>query len=77
MTALVERIASQGGGMTRQRLRDAVAKAKPGRPKQFVFAYKAPTKAFNLKISFNKTRASKDEVIDALEAIIRDLKKAK
>ena len=76
MTALVERIASQGG-TTRQRLRDAVAKAKPGRPRQFVFAYKAPTKAFNLKISFNKTRASKDEVIDALEGIIRELRKGK
>jgi hypothetical protein len=76
MTALVEKIASQGGA-TRQQIRDAVAKPKPGRPKHFVFAYKAPTKAFNLKISFNKTRASKDDVIEALEAIIRDLKKAR
>jgi ParB family chromosome partitioning protein len=77
MTALVEKIASQGTGPTRQQLRDAVAKPKPGRPKHFVFAYRPPTKAFNLKISFNKTRASKDEVIDALEAIIRDLKKSR
>lgn len=76
MTALVEKIASQGG-TTRQQLREATAKAQPGRPKHFVFAYRPPTKAFNLKISFNKTRASKDEVIEALEAIIRDLKKSK
>lgn len=76
MTALVEKIASQGGA-TRQQLREAVAKPKPGRPKHFVFAYRPPTKAFNLKISFNKTRASKDEVIEALEGIIRDLKKAR
>ena len=76
MTALVEKIASQGGA-TRQQIREAVAKPKPGRPKHFVFAYRPPTKAFNLKISFNKTRASKDEVIEALEAIIRDLKKAR
>jgi hypothetical protein len=40
-----------------------------------VFAFKPPTKAFNLKLSFNKARASRDEIIDALEAIIRDLRK--
>jgi ParB family transcriptional regulator, chromosome partitioning protein len=76
MTALVEKIASQGGA-TRQQVREAVAKPKPGRPKHFVFAYRPPTKAFNLKISFTKARASKDEVIEALEAIIRDLRKAR
>ena len=42
-----------------------------------MFAYRPPTKAFNLKISFNKPGASKDDVIEALEAIIRDLRKAK
>jgi ParB family chromosome partitioning protein len=77
MTALVEKIASQGGAATRQQLRAAAAKPRPGRPKHYVFAYRAPTKAFNLKISFAKSRASRDEVIDALEAIIRDLRKAK
>ena len=74
MIELVERIASQGG-TTRQQLREAAAKTKPGRPKHFVFAYKPPTKAFNLKLSFNKGRASKDEVIEALEAILKDLRK--
>jgi ParB family transcriptional regulator, chromosome partitioning protein len=77
MTALVEKIASGGTGATRQQLRDAVAKPKAGRPKHYVFAYRPPTKAFNLKISFAKSRASRDDVIDALEAIIRDLKKSK
>jgi ParB family transcriptional regulator, chromosome partitioning protein len=76
MTALVEKIASQGG-TTRQQLREATAKPQAGRPRHFVFAYRPPTKAFNLKISFNKPRASKDDVIEALEAIIRDLRKAK
>jgi ParB family chromosome partitioning protein len=76
MTALIEKIAGQGGA-TRQQLREAVAKPKAGRPKHYVFAYRPPTKAFNLKISFAKSRASRDEVIDALEAIIRDLKKGK
>ena len=76
MTALIEKIAGQGGA-TRQQLRDAAAKPQAGRPKHYVFAFRPPTKAFNLKLSFNKSRASRDEVIDALEGIIRDLKKNK
>ena len=74
MTALVEKIASQGGA-TRQQLREAAAKPKAGRPKHFVFAYRPPTKAFNLKLSFTKSRVSKDEIIDALEAILAELDK--
>jgi ParB family chromosome partitioning protein len=74
MAALVEKIAGQGGA-TRQQLRDQVSKPKPGRPKQFVFAYRPPTKAFNLKLSFAKSRASRDEIIDALEGIIKELRK--
>jgi ParB family chromosome partitioning protein len=74
MTRLIEKIASQGGA-TRQQLREAAAKAKAGRPKHYVFAYRPETKAFNLKLSFSKSRVNKDEIIDALEAIIRDLRK--
>src|ERR1700675_3116593 len=37
MTALIEKISSQGG-TTRQELRQAAAKPKPGRPKHYVFA---------------------------------------
>jgi len=76
MTALIERIASQGGA-TRERLREAANKARPGRPKHFVFAYRPPTKQFNLKLSFARSRVNKDEVIEALEAIIKDLRKQK
>jgi ParB family chromosome partitioning protein len=76
MAALVEKIASQGG-VTRQQLRAETSKLKPGRPKQYVFAYRPPTKAFNLKLSFAKSRASRDEIIDALEAILKELRKAK
>jgi ParB family transcriptional regulator, chromosome partitioning protein len=76
MTALIEKIASQGG-TTRQQLREATAKPQPGRPKHYVFAFKAPTKAFNLKLSFNKSRASRDDIIDALEAILKDLRAKK
>jgi len=75
MTALLEKIASQGSGATRQQLRDATAKPKAGRPKSYVFAYKPPDKTFNLKLSFGKSRASRDEVIGALEAILKELRK--
>ena len=53
MTRLIEKIASQGGA-TRQQLREAVAKPKAGRPKHYVFAYRPPTKAFNLKLQFHE-----------------------
>ena len=36
--------------------------------------YKAPTKAFNLQLRFTKSRVDRDEVIDALQAIIKELK---
>ena len=75
MTALIEKIASQGGA-TRQDVRDAAARAKPGRPKHYVFAFRPPGKQFNLKLSFAKTRVNRDEIIDALEAILRELRKA-
>ena len=76
MTALIEKIAGQGGP-TRQQLRDAAAKPKTGRPKHYVFAFRPPTKAFNLKLSFAKSRASREDVIEALEAILRELRKSK
>jgi ParB family chromosome partitioning protein len=75
MTGLIEKLASQGGAVTRQQLRDAAAKVRPGRPKQYVFAYRPDTKAFNLKLSFAKSRVTREEIIDALEATLRDLKK--
>ena len=73
MTALVEKFARQGGA-TRQELREAAKPAKAGRPKHYVFAYRPPSKAFNLKLSFSKSRANREEVIETLEAILKDLR---
>ena len=74
MAALIERIASQGG-TTREELRKAVAaRAKKGRPKAFTFNYRPESKAFNLKLSFSKGKAEREDVIAALEAILRDLR---
>jgi ParB family chromosome partitioning protein len=74
MTALVEKIASQGTGATRQRLREEAAKTKAGRPKHYVFAFRPTTKLFNLKLSFTKSRVTRDEVIETLEGILRELR---
>ena len=76
MTALIEKMASLGGA-TRQQLREATAKPKPGRPRPYIFAYRPPTKQFRLKLSFNKSRVDRDEIIHALEAIVRELRKAR
>jgi len=76
MVALVEKITREGG-LTRETVRKETAKPKPGRPKAFTFSYKAPTKAFKLQLRFAKSRVDRDEVIEALEAIIKELRAAK
>lgn len=73
MVALIERL-TRDGNVTRAQARQAVAKTKPGRPKSYTFAYKAPAKTFNLKLSFRKSQVEKQEVIAALESIIDDLR---
>jgi ParB family chromosome partitioning protein len=76
MVALVEKIAREGG-VTREAVRKETAKPRAGRPKAFVFSYKAPTKAFKLQLRFAKSRVEREEVISALEAIIRELKESR
>ena len=73
MLALIERIASQGGA-TRAEVRQDLAKPKPGRPKSYVFAFKAPSKAFALKLKFKKGHVARAEVISALEEILHQLR---
>ena len=74
MLALLEKIASQGGA-TREQVRREAQKPKPGRPKPFTFNFRAPNKTFNLRLSFNKKAASKEEVINALENILAELRR--
>ena len=73
MIALIEKIARDGGS-TREEVRKETAKPKAGRPKAFVFSYKAPSKAFKLQLRFTKSRVEREEVISALEAIIQELR---
>jgi ParB family transcriptional regulator, chromosome partitioning protein len=73
MMALVEKI-GRDGGATREEVRKETARPKAGRPKAYIFSYKAPTKAFKLQLRFTKSRVDKDEVISALENIIAELR---
>jgi len=73
MLALVEKLAGQGVA-TREQVRKETAKPTPGRPKSFVFAFRPPTKTFNLRMSFNKGKVDKSEIIAALENIIKELR---
>ena len=76
MVALIEKI-TRDGGTTREAVRKETAKPKPGRPKAFVFSYRPPSKQFNLSLKFSKSKVDKEEVIEALKAIIEDLRKQK
>jgi ParB family chromosome partitioning protein len=80
MIALIEQLTREGrsdGRPTREQARAAVAKPKFGRPKSYVFQYRPPTKAFNLRLQFKRSEVDRTEVIAALEAIIAELRKAR
>ena len=74
MIALVEKLTRESRSVTREQARQATAKARPGRPKSFVFQFKPPTKAFNLKLQFKKSKVEREEVIEALESILAELR---
>jgi ParB family chromosome partitioning protein len=73
MVELVERI-TRTGGITRAEARQIATRSKLGRPKSYVYSYAAPSKSFKLQLSFKKTKVEKDELIDALEEILNDLR---
>jgi len=74
MMALVERITRDGAAPTRRQAREAAAKPKRGRPRAFTFNYRAPTKAFSLKMTFSKHQVERSEIIGALERILDELR---
>jgi ParB family chromosome partitioning protein len=73
MIALVERL-TRDGQPTREQARKALAKPSRGRPRAFVFSFRPPTKAFNLKLRFKKSQVDEGEIIEALEAILKELR---
>ncbi|MGQ0736420.1 MAG: ParB/RepB/Spo0J family partition protein [Acidobacteriota bacterium] len=76
MLAFVERLASQGTGVTRTQARQAASKPAHGRPKGYTFQFRPSNNAFKLQLRFTKKSASKDEVIAALEDILKSLRKS-
>ena len=71
MVALVERITASG--MTRAEVRKA---ARPSAARQKPFAYKwvAPSRTFSLRLNFRKASVSRDELIEALEQAVEELR---
>ncbi|MBI2187433.1 MAG: ParB/RepB/Spo0J family partition protein [Acidobacteria bacterium] len=76
MLALVEKMVAQGA-VTRKGVRAETTRGRPARPKPYVFAFRAPTRTFRLRLSFTKSRVEKAEIIEALENILRELRSSK
>lgn len=75
MTALIEQLAATGA-TTRQQLREVTKKPEAGRSRPFVFSFRPPTRQFNLRLTFSRRQASKDDVISALESILDELRRS-
>jgi hypothetical protein len=74
MVALVEKL-TRDGSPTREAARRATAKPKPGRPRAYTFDYRPESKAFRLRMRFRKGKVDREEIIEALEALIRELRR--
>ena len=79
MVALVERL--QREGTTRREARRIVREENPkkakGRPRNFVFRFQPKEKSYTLSLQFRKADVPKDEIIHALEGILRELRSAR
>lgn len=73
MIDLVKRI-SKDHGTTRQDVRRLTKTAKTGRPKPYVFTFRPPSKAFNLRLSFRRSSVPNDEIIAVLQELIEELR---
>ena len=77
MVAFVEKL-TRDGGVTRARARQvsAASKGRSVKAKPFVYSFRAPSKAFNMRLTFRKSRVARKELIETLEGIVRDLRDA-
>jgi ParB family chromosome partitioning protein len=75
MSAFVERL--QGTSRRRQDVRDLAqkvrGKARRGRPKDFVYRFQAPARAFSLTVKFGRAEVSREEIIAALRRALDEL----
>ena len=72
MILLAEQIAKSG--MTRADARKITAKPQASRVKPFSYKYKAPSKAFTVRLNFKRSSVSRVEVIEALEEILSSIR---
>jgi ParB family transcriptional regulator, chromosome partitioning protein len=73
MIALVERMAREHG-VTSQEIRAQRQRARPGRPKGYIFKYKSLSNPYRIQMSFRKGSVEPQEIIAALEAILAELR---
>jgi hypothetical protein len=76
MLALVERLGREGATRTdaRRLTQKADARRGRGRPKNYVFSFKPRGGPFALSLQFKRTDVERDEIIEALEAVLRSLR---
>ena len=75
MAAIVGRIA-RDGGLTRAEARKGAAKSKNTKSEPFVFKWAAPSKVFSVRMNFRRSRVNRGDLIDALEELLVELRKA-
>jgi hypothetical protein len=76
MLELVERLA-RDGAPTRQDARRILREAKKpgrGRPKNYTYRFQPSGRPFTLTLQFRKRDVEKDELIDALQATLDELR---
>jgi ParB family chromosome partitioning protein len=76
MVSLIERLQSEG--TTRREARRIVREGRKsrGRPRHYVFRYQPREKNFELKLQFRKSDVPREEIIAALEGLLRELRAA-
>ena len=76
MVGLVERLTREGATRTdaRRFAQKTDAKRGRGRPKSYAFSFKPKGGPFALSIQFKRHEVDRDEVIEALEAVLRELR---
>jgi ParB family transcriptional regulator, chromosome partitioning protein len=76
MAGLVDRLSREGATRTdaRRLARKADARRGRGRPKNYVFSFKPRGGPFALSVQFKRTDVDRDEIIEALEAVLRSLR---
>ena len=78
MLALLDRVADQG--LTRDDLRRAARRvskrgpSKAARKKPYTFKFRDPDKTFSLSMSFRRSTVDRDDLIEALEAILKQVR---